>query len=142
MLTNSHLFDHIAVRFAENPPIKVGTELIKAVTRIIIRRPDSQKMPANGHHLHRVLDCSREIENVLKSPTVEDAGKSVFQAIGDWLIDVVDDRRLFIVGKIKGVYFPRTQQFQDRFDESGLVRSRYRRRNVCQGGSALHEFFL
>ncbi len=69
-LTDSHLFDLIAIRFGENAPVKVRTELVKAVTGKIVRRHDSQEMTANGDYLHGVLDRLREVENVLKGPAV------------------------------------------------------------------------
>jgi hypothetical protein len=69
-LTDSHLFDLIAIRFGENAPIKVRTELVKAMTGKIVRRHDSQEMTVKGDYLHGVLDRLREVENVLKGPAV------------------------------------------------------------------------
>ncbi len=102
-LTDSHLFDQVAVRLRENAPVKFWTELVKAMAWIVIGWRNSQKMAPDGHHLHRILDCPRKIEDMLKRSAVKHTRKLTFKTLGDGLIHVVYDGGPLIVGEVKRI---------------------------------------
>ena len=66
VLDEQHTFDYEAIRRFKNAKKQLGTKLIKAVTKKVVRRGESDEVASDGHHVHAVCYCLREVEDVLE----------------------------------------------------------------------------
>ena len=75
--------------FAECVKEKLWTELIKSVSDPIISLISRQKMPADGGHLHTVIDHGPKVKDVLNSSTLDHTRVTIPMFSADRQIHVV-----------------------------------------------------
>jgi len=92
-LQDQHLDDGIAIVRREDPEQQLGTELVEAMARLVVRWCHQDQMTAKLDHLHAVPDRLRKIEDVLQRPGVDHDGEAVPQRGRARTVEVVKDGR-------------------------------------------------
>ena len=97
---NDHVFEFEPIVPVQGPKEKFWTELIKSVSAPVVCGSVNKQPSTNLDHLHAVFQGGREVEYVLKRPSVVNRVEPLFQFYSDGLIEIVDEACAFEGGNV------------------------------------------
>jgi hypothetical protein len=79
ILPQEEAFNRKAVLRTQNPEEQLRGKLVEAVPTLVVRWSHKQQVTAQLDHFHRVRDCLREVEHMLKGAAVNHSTEALFQ---------------------------------------------------------------